>query len=37
LIELEEQGLAVQCQVPISVIYKTNDLGLGFREDILVE
>jgi GxxExxY protein len=37
LIELEEQGLAVQCQAPISVIYKINDLGLGFRTDILVE
>ena len=37
LIELEEQGLVVQSQVPISVSYKENDLGLGFRADILVE
>ena len=36
-IELENQGLLVEVQVPISVIYKGTDLGLGFRADILVE
>ena len=36
-IELENQGLRVEVQVPISVIYKETDLGLGFRADILVE
>ena len=37
IIELEEQGLTVQYQYPISVFYKSIDLGLGFRADILVE
>lgn len=36
-IELANQGLRVEVQVPISVIYKGTDLGLGFRADILVE
>ncbi|MDP2454322.1 MULTISPECIES: GxxExxY protein [unclassified Kaistella] len=36
-IELENQGLRVEVQVPISVTYKGTDLGLGFRADILVE
>lgn len=36
-LELENQGLRVEVQVPISVIYKGTDLGLGFRADILVE
>ena len=36
-IELENQGLRAEVQVPISVIYKGTDLGLGFRADILVE
>ena len=36
-IELENQGLRVEVQVPISVTYKDTDLGLGFRADILVE
>ena len=36
-LELESQGLRVEIQVPISVIYKGTDLGLGFRADILVE
>lgn len=37
IIELEQQGLTVQYQYPISVFYKSIDLGLGFRADILVE
>ena len=36
-LELENQGLRVEVQIPISVIYKETDLGLGFRADILVE
>lgn len=36
-IELENQGLAIKLQFPISVLYKETDLGLGFRADILVE
>ncbi|WP_027376649.1 GxxExxY protein [Kaistella palustris] len=35
-LQLENQGLRVEVQVPISVIYKEIDLGLGFRADILV-
>lgn len=37
LLELENLGLVVKKQMPISVIYKEVDLGLGFRADILVE
>ena len=37
VLELENQGLNVQMQYPISVAYKEIDLGLGFRADILVE
>lgn len=36
-IELENQGLEIKQEVPISVFYKEIDLGLGFRADILVE
>ncbi len=36
-LELANQGLQVEVQVPISVIYKGTDLGLGFRADILVQ
>lgn len=35
-IELKKQGLEVKCQYPIGVNYKGEDLGLGFRADILV-
>ena len=35
-LELANQGLQVEVQFPISVIYKGTDLGLGFRADILV-
>jgi len=36
-IELESMGLKVQRQVPINVIYKGMDLGMGYRMDLLVE
>ena len=36
-IELRNQNLKVELQVPISVNYKENDLGLSFRADIVVE
>lgn len=36
-LELENLGLAIKLQFPISINYKGNDLGLGFRADILVE
>jgi GxxExxY protein len=35
--ELKHSGLNVLTQLEIPVIYKGNDLGLGFRADILVE
>ncbi len=36
-LELENLGLAIKLQFPISINYKGTDLGLGFRADILVE
>lgn len=36
-IELQLLGLRVQKQVPIDVIYKGSNLGLGFRIDLLVQ
>ena len=35
--ELRKQGLQVDQQVPISVVYDGMDLGLGFRADVIVE
>lgn len=35
--ELEKKGLQVQRQKPISVLYKGDELGMGFRLDLLVE
>ncbi|SFI26109.1 GxxExxY protein [Halpernia frigidisoli] len=37
VIELENRGLVVNVQLPISVNYKGVDLGLGFRTVIIVE
>ena len=37
LIELKNQGIAAESEVPINVAYCGEDLGLGFRMDILVE
>ena len=37
VLELENLGLAIKLQFPISVNYKGTDLGLGFRADIFVE
>jgi GxxExxY protein len=36
-VELGLSGLNVQSQVPIDVIYKGSNLGLGYRMDLLVE
>ncbi len=36
-VELRQQGLHVEIEFPVSVIYKEKDLGLAFRIDILVE
>lgn len=37
LIELDNACLLFDSEVPINVEYEGNDLGLGFRMDILVE
>ena len=37
MLELNETGLTAEQQKPISVTYLGNDLGMGFRADILVE
>lgn len=37
LFELRNQGIAVQSQVPVPVLYKEIQLELGFRLDLLVE
>lgn len=35
--ELRERGLKAECQVDAPLIYKANDLGIGFKADIIVE
>ncbi|NUM52698.1 MAG: GxxExxY protein [Candidatus Hydrogenedentes bacterium] len=37
LIELEERGVSAKNQVPINVVYKGRDLGIGFKADIIVD
>ena len=37
MLELSQRGIAAEQQKPISVSYLGNDLGMGFRADILVE
>jgi GxxExxY protein len=37
LYELKERGILAKQQVPIPVLYKGNDVGIGYRADILVE
>lgn len=37
MIELDNECLLAEEEVPIEVIYDGNNLGLGFRMDILVE
>ncbi len=37
LIELDNQGIEAESEVPIDVTYDGVDLGLGFRMDIVVE
>lgn len=37
MIELDNRGLLAEDEVPINVTYDGNNLGLGFRIDILVE
>jgi len=35
--ELSDQGLKVDCQVPISIMYKNVSIGVGYKADIVVE
>lgn len=35
--ELESRGLKVQQQIPVPLLYKGNQLGLGYKIDLLVE
>ena len=35
--ELKRQGLITERQVPVDVFYKGNNMGMGYRLDILVE
>ena len=35
--ELTERGIVVQCQAPIAVRYRGQELGVGFRADMIVE
>ena len=37
MIELANFGIAARCQVPVSVVYKGLDLGIGLIADIIVE
>jgi len=37
MLELKETGLVAEQQKPVSVAYFGNDLGMGFRADIVVE
>ena len=37
MIELDNECLLAEEEVPINVIYEGNNLGIGFRMDILVE
>ena len=37
MIELDNECLLAEEEVPITVMYEGNDLGIGFRIDILVE
>jgi GxxExxY protein len=36
-VELEERGISYEREVPVNVLYKGRDLGIGFRSDIIVE
>ncbi len=35
--ELSDQGLKVDCQIPISIMYKNVSIGVGYKADIVVE
>jgi GxxExxY protein len=33
---LEKRGLFVLCEVPIRLVYEGEDLGIGYRADMIV-
>jgi len=37
MVELDERGIPAECQTLIPVRYHGQDLGMGFRADILVD
>jgi GxxExxY protein len=37
IIELANFGISARCQVPVAVVYKGHDLGVGLIADIIVE
>lgn len=37
MIELDNECLSAEEEVPLEIMYDGNNLGLGFRMDILVE
>lgn len=37
LAELRSAGITAESQVPVQAVYKGQDLGLGFRADIVVD
>lgn len=37
LAELRSAGITAESQVPVQAVYKGQDLGLGFRADIIVD
>lgn len=37
IMELSDQGLKVDCQIPISIMYKNVSIGVGYKADIVVE
>lgn len=37
MIELDNESLIAEAEVPIEIIYSGSNLGVGFRMDILVE
>ncbi len=37
MIELDSKSLLIEEEVPVNVTYNGNDLGIGYRMDIVVE
>jgi GxxExxY protein len=37
MLELEHAGIAARRQVPVPVLYRGHDLGVGYRADVIVD